>query len=85
MTLKCWMEQEVEHEVEEAARITAKCQQYHERHGYVPRWVEHCMGERFSRAEQLEYHVQMLLGVFSAKGVSPLEFQLAHPVGDLLT
>jgi hypothetical protein len=43
------------------------------------------MGERFSRAEQLEHRVQMLLGVFSTKGVLPLEFKPAHSVGDLLT
>ena len=43
------------------------------------------MGERFSRAEQLEQRVQMLLGVFSAKGVLPLEFKPGHSVGDLLT
>jgi hypothetical protein len=39
----------------------------------VQRWnkpsqqVERGMGERFSRAEQLEHRVQMLLGVISAK------------------
>ena len=49
------------------ARITAKCQRYEEKQGAVPRWVEHGMGERFSRAEQLEHRVQMLLGIFSAK------------------
>lgn len=43
------------------------------------------MGERFSRAEQLEHRVQMLLGIFSAKGVLPLEFKPAYSVGDLLT
>jgi hypothetical protein len=42
------------------------------------------MGERFSRAEQLEHRVQMLLGVFAAKGVLPLEFKPAQSVGDLL-
>jgi hypothetical protein len=47
--------------------------------------VERGMGERFSRAEQLEHRVQMLLGIFSAKGVLPLEFKPAHSVGDLLT
>lgn len=81
MTLQRWMEQVVEKEV---ARITAKCQGYQERQGYVPRWVERGMGERFSRAEQLEHRVQMLLGIFSAKGVLPLEFKPAHSVGDLL-
>jgi hypothetical protein len=82
MTLQRWMEKIVDKEV---ARITAKCQRYQERQGYVPRWVERGMGERFFRAEQLEHRVQMLLGVFSAKGVLPLEFKPAHSVGDLLT
>jgi hypothetical protein len=31
----------------------------------------------------LEQRVQMLLGVFSAKGVLPIEFKPAHSVGDL--
>jgi hypothetical protein len=64
------MEKVVEMEV---ARLTAKCQRYQERHGYVPRWVERGMGERFSRAVQLEQRVL------------PLEFKPAHSVGDLLT
>lgn len=46
---------------------------------------ERGMGERFSRAEQLEHRVQMLLGIFTAKGALPLEFKPAHSVGDLLT
>jgi hypothetical protein len=82
MTLQRWMEKVVEKDV---ARITTKCQRYQERQGYVPRWVERGMGERFSRIEQLEHRVQMLLGIFSAKGVLPLEFKPAHSVGDLLT
>jgi hypothetical protein len=82
MTLQRWMEKVVEKEV---ARIAAKCQRYQERQGYVPRWVERGMGERFSHAEQLEHRVQMLLGIFTAKGVLPLEFKPAHSVGDLLT
>ena len=59
LTLQRWMEKVVEKEV---ARITTKCQRYHERQGNVPHWVERGMGERFSRAEQLEHRVQMLLG-----------------------
>lgn len=43
------------------------------------------MAERFSRVDRLEHRVQMLLGVFSAKGALPLEFKLAYSVGDLLT
>jgi hypothetical protein len=82
LTLQRWMERVVEKEV---TRITAKCQRYQEHQGYVPRWVERGMGERFSRVEQLEHRVQMLLGIFSAKGVLPLEFKPAYSVGDLLT
>ncbi len=82
MTLQRWVEKVAQKEGE---RITAKCQWYHEVHGSVPRWVERGMGERFARVEQLEHRVQMLLGVFSAKGVLPLEFKPAHSVGDLLT
>jgi len=80
--LRRWMEKVVEKEV---TRITAKCQRYQERQGYVLRRVERGMGERISRVEQLEHRVQMLLGTFSAKGVLPLEFRPAFSVGDLLT
>ncbi len=82
LTLQTWFEKVAEKEV---ARITAKCQRYQERQGYVPRWVERGMGERFGRLSQLEHRVQMLLGVFSAKGVLPLEFKPAYSVGDLVT
>jgi hypothetical protein len=43
------------------------------------------MSERFSRAEKLEYQVQMLLGIFSANGVLPLEPKPANSIRDLLT
>jgi hypothetical protein len=43
------------------------------------------MGERFSRVEQLERRVQLLLGSFASHGVLPIEFKPAHSVGDLLT
>jgi hypothetical protein len=42
------------------------------------------MGARWGRVEQLEHRVRMLLGIFAAKGVLPLEFKPAHSVGDLL-
>ena len=42
------------------------------------------MGKGFSRAEQLEQRVQMLLGIFASHGVLPLEFKPAYSVGDLL-
>jgi hypothetical protein len=82
MALQSWMEKAVEKEM---GRITAKCQRYRERQGYAPRWVERGMGDRFSRAQQLEHRVQMLLGIFSAEGAPPLEFKPAYSVGDLLT
>ena len=43
------------------------------------------LGEWSSRAEQVEHRVQLLLGIFSAKGVLPLEFKPACSVGDLHT
>jgi hypothetical protein len=36
------------------------------------------MDEQFRRAQQIEQRVQMLLGIFSAKGVLPLEFKPAY-------
>jgi hypothetical protein len=42
------------------------------------------MGERFSRAVQLEQRVQMLLGIFTSQGVLPLEFKPAYSIGHLL-
>jgi hypothetical protein len=42
--------------------------------GRIPRWVERGMGGRFSRVEQLEHRVQILLRLFSAKGVPSFEF-----------
>ncbi len=42
-------------------------------------------GSASHELEQLEHRVQMLLGIFSAKGVLPLEFKPAYSVGDLLT
>jgi hypothetical protein len=82
MTLQRWMERVAGKEVE---RITAKCQRYHDQGKPVPTRVRAGMDERFRRVEQVEQRVQMLLGVFSAKGVLPLEFKPAYSVGDFLT
>jgi hypothetical protein len=81
MTLQRWVEKVAEREVE---RITAKGQRYEETQGHVPRWVRHGMDERFHRVEQVEHRVQMLLGIFAAHGVLPLEFKPAWSVADLL-
>jgi hypothetical protein len=82
LTLQQWVERVVTREV---ARMTAKCQRYQAAQGRIPRWVERGMGERFERLEQVEHRVQMLLGIFAAKGVLPLEFKPAYSVSDLLT
>jgi hypothetical protein len=81
LTLQRWIEQVVEKEVAYHHQMSALPGEA----GIRPAVVERGMGERFSRAEQLEHRVQMLLGIFSAKGVLPLEFKPAYSVGDLLT
>jgi len=70
MTLQRWTQRIAEKVMD---HITVKCQRYQERLG------------RVEQVEQVEHRVQMLLGIFSAKGVLPLEFKPAHSVGDLLT
>lgn len=42
------------------------------------------MGVRWGRVEALEHRVQMLLGIFAAKGVLTLEFKPAYNVDDLV-
>src|SRR5262249_39748921 len=63
-----WVEQ-VAHG--EKRRLAARCAAQQERLGYVPRWVLRGMGARWQRLGALEHRVQMLLGVFAAKGVLP--------------
>ncbi len=58
---------------------------YEARYGHVPAWVERGMGAHLERIEQVRHRVQMLLGIFSARGVLPLELKPAYSVGDLLT
>ena len=43
------------------------------------------MGAHLERAEQVRHRVQMLLGIFGARGVLPLHLKPVHSVGDLLT
>jgi hypothetical protein len=81
LVLQRWVEQIAEREMR---RITAKCERYAEQGRAIPRWVWHGMDEGFRRVEQIEQRVQMLLGIFGAHGVLPLEFKPAHSVGDLL-
>jgi hypothetical protein len=81
LTLRRWVERVAERE---ADRLAARCASYQQRHGSVPPWVRQGMGARWERVEALEHRVRMLLGVFAAKGVLPLEFKPAYSVGDLL-
>jgi len=82
MTLQRWMERIAEKEV---GRLTAKCQRYQEQGKPIPAWVRRGMDERFRRVGQVEQRIQMLLGIFAAHGVLPLDFKPAYNVGDLIT
>jgi hypothetical protein len=68
----------------EAERAEARRGRFLTRYGRVPTWVERGMGERETHVRQVRHRVQMLLGIFSARGVLPLELKPAHSVGDLL-
>jgi hypothetical protein len=76
-----WVDEAARREAERAAARRAR---YLARYGRVPAWVERGMGEREARVRQVRHRVQMLLGIFSARGVLPLELKPAHSVGDLL-
>lgn len=76
-----WVERAVEREAERAER---RRQHYLETRGQVPRWVERGMGERLHRATQVQHRVQMLLGIYAARGVLPLELKPAQRVSELL-
>lgn len=79
--LQEWAETAARKEAERAERRRAR---YLATYGHVPRWVERGMGERLARVEQVRHRVQMLLGIFAAHGVLPLELKPAHNVADLL-
>jgi hypothetical protein len=79
--LQCWVERIA---AKEEARANARRERYRKRHGTVPSWVEQGMGARLTRVEQVRHRVQMLLGIFSARGVLPLHLKPAYNVADLL-
>jgi hypothetical protein len=81
LTVQRWVARVAEAESQQAAM---RCRYHEQRFGHVPRWVLREMGARWGRVEQLEHRVQMLLGIFAANGVLPLEFKPAHSVGDLI-
>lgn len=76
-----WVERIAEHEM---GRITAKCERYAARGQQIPAWELRGMDEGFRRVEQIKHLVQMLLGIFAAYAMLPLEFKPAYSVGDLL-
>ncbi len=77
-----WVERAAE---KEAGRAAARRARYEARYGHVPAWVERGMGAHLERVEQVRHRVQMLLGIFAARGVLPLHLKPAYSVGDLLT
>lgn len=79
--LQRWVKLIAEREMD---KIAAKCFRYEAKGKPIPRWVWQGMDERYARVEQIEHRVRMLLGVFGAYGVPPLEFKPAYTVGDLL-
>jgi hypothetical protein len=79
--LQRWIERAA---TQEEARANARRERYLKRYGTVPPWVEQGMGARLARVEQVRHRVQMLLGIFSARGVLPLHLKPAHNVADLL-
>jgi len=81
LSLRRWVEKVAERESD---RLAARCASHQRRLGHVPRWVKRGMGARWDRVEALEHRVQMLLGVFAATGVLPLEFKPAYNVDDLV-
>jgi hypothetical protein len=81
LMLQRWVERVADAESQRAA---SRCRYYQERFGHVPRWVLRGMGARWERVGVLEHRVQMLLGIFTAKGVLPLECKPAYTVGDLI-
>jgi hypothetical protein len=68
----------------EEARAHARRERYLKRYGSVPAWVEQGMGARIQQVEQVRHRVQMLLGIFAARGVLPLHLKPAYNVADLL-
>jgi hypothetical protein len=82
--LQRWVELIAEREMD---KIAAKCARYESQGKPIPAGCGGGYEERYTRVEQIEqveHRVRMLLGVFGAYGVLPLEFKPAHSVGDLL-
>jgi hypothetical protein len=80
--LQRWADRAVAREAERAAVRRAR---YEARYGRVSAWVERGgMGAHLERAERVRHRVQMLLGIFAARGVLPLHLKPATSVGELL-
>jgi hypothetical protein len=68
----------------EAGREEVRKARYEAKLGYVPEWVDRGLGERVARVETIRHRVQMLLGIFAARGVLPLHHELVGCVQDLV-
>jgi hypothetical protein len=79
--LRDWSARAAEREADRAARRRAR---YEAKLGYVPAWVEKGMGARLERAQAVQHRVQMLLGIFAARGVLALEQKPAYDIGSLV-
>jgi hypothetical protein len=79
--LRRWMEQAA---AREAERAQARRARYRNKYGSVPAWVEQGMGARLERVEQVRHRVQMLLGIFAARGILPQHLKPAYNIADLL-
>ncbi len=79
--LRRWADTIAEREAERARAARAR---YEAKLGYVPEWVERGLGERIEKAERVRHRVQMLLGIFAARGVLPLHREPVADVQDLI-
>jgi hypothetical protein len=69
---------------QEGAHLAARKAEASAEQGTVPRWVAHGMGAGRERPERVRHLIQMLLGIFAAHGVLPLEFKPAYSVSELV-
>ena len=70
--------------IREAERAQTRRARYAAVYGSLPAWVEQGMGARLERVEQVRHRVQMLLGIFAARGILPIHLKPAYNVADLL-
>jgi hypothetical protein len=69
---------------QEAAHLEARKAEAAAHTDTISRWVARGMGAGSERPERVRHLIQMLLGIFAAQGVLPLEFKPAYSVTELL-